>query len=235
MNRLGFTDADVQRRRARLQALPHVRLAALMTHFAGADRTEPGAIDEQMRRFQALAADWRGAVCVANSAALFLHPNVAGDGVRPGIALYGASPATGSTAAALGLEPAMSLRAQIIAIQSVARGAAVGYGSRWVAPRSSRIGVVACGYADGYPRSAPDGTPVWVAGTRVPLAGQVSMDMITVDLTDAPQATVGAEVELWGTQIPVDEVAQRAGTIGYELLCALAPRVPVVEVDAQTA
>jgi alanine racemase len=109
----------------------------------------------------------------------------------------------------------------------VQEGDAVGYGSRFVARRPTRIGVVACGYADGYPRHAPDGTPVSVAGARVPIAGRVSMDMITVDLSDAPQAQVGSPVELWGNEIPIDEVATRAGTVGYELMCALAPRVPV--------
>jgi alanine racemase len=125
----------------------------------------------------------------------------------------------------------MRLHSRVLAVQRLRAGGAVGYGSRWVAQRDARIGVVACGYADGYPRIAPDGTPVWVAGARVPLAGRVSMDMITVDLTDAPHAGVGAEVELWGEHMPIDEVAERSGTIGYELMCALARRVPVVEVE----
>jgi alanine racemase len=124
----------------------------------------------------------------------------------------------------------MTLTSQIIGAQVLEPGAAVGYGARFVAPRPMRIGVVACGYADGYPRHAPDGTPVLVAGTRVPLAGRVSMDMITVDLTHVPEAGVGSRVELWGAQLPIDEVAQAAGTVGYELMCALAPRVPVAEV-----
>jgi alanine racemase len=123
----------------------------------------------------------------------------------------------------------MHLRSRLIAVREVAAGAAVGYGGRWRAPRPARIGVVACGYADGYPRHAPDGTPVLVDGRRVPLAGQVSMDMITVDLTDAPASGPGAEVELWGARLPIDAVAQAAGTVGYELMCALAPRVRVEE------
>jgi alanine racemase len=115
-------------------------------------------------------------------------------------------------------------------VRDVPVGCGVGYGTRWTASRATRIGVVACGYADGYPRQAPDGTPVWVAGQRVPLVGRVSMDMITVELGDVP-ATVGAPVELWGSNLPVDEVAIACGTVGYELLCAVAPRVPVRTVD----
>jgi alanine racemase len=151
--------------------------------------------------------------------------------VRAGIVLYGGSPRAGIAAAQFDLRPAMQLRARVLAVQPLREGEAVGYGSRWIAPRASRIGIIACGYADGYPRAAPSGTPVWVAGAIVPLIGRVSMDMITVDLTDAPQAEVGAEAELWGVHVPIDDVAERAGTIGYELMCALARRVPVVESD----
>jgi alanine racemase len=124
----------------------------------------------------------------------------------------------------------MVLTSRVIGVQTVEPGAAVGYGSRFVARRRTRIGVVACGYADGYPRHAPDGTPVVVDGVRASLAGRVSMDMITVDLTDVPHAGAGAVVELWGAQLPIDEVANAAGTVGYELMCALAPRVAVAEV-----
>lgn len=230
MNRLGFGD-DAMQAVGELHALRHVRVASLMTHFANADRHDDGAdVDEQLRRFAAYTAGWHGEVCLANSAALFLRPAVGGNAVRPGIALYGGTPMSGMPAARLGLKPAMSLRAKLLSVQRVAAGETVGYGGRWTARRDSRIGVVACGYADGYPRHAPDATPAWVAGIRVPLVGRVSMDMITVDLTDAPQADAGAEVELWGENVPVDEVAERAGTVGYELLCALAPRVPVVEI-----
>jgi alanine racemase len=211
-----------------------VRVAALMTHFANADRDDahagPAAVAAQLRVFDEACRGWTGARCVANSAALFLHPQAGGDAVRPGIALYGATPMSGRTADTFGLRPAMSLATRVLSVQQVAAGEPVGYGSRWTATRPSRIGVLACGYADGYPRSAPDGTPVWVGGRRVPLAGRVSMDMITVDLTDAPQVEAGDAAELWGAQLPVDEVAQRSGTIGYELLCALAARVPVAEV-----
>jgi len=233
MNRLGFAPAEAAEVIARLAALAGLRIAALMTHLANADRDEanvgPTAVAEQLRAFEAACVDWTGPRCVANSAALFLHPQVGGDEVRPGIALYGATPMAGRPAASFGLKPAMSLAARVLTVQPLAAGASIGYGSRWRAQRPARIGVLACGYADGYPRVAPDGTPVWVGGQRVPLAGRVSMDMITVDLTDAPQVDVGAEAELWGAHVPVDEVAEACGTVGYELLCALARRVPVAE------
>lgn len=233
MNRLGFAPAEAPAVREQLAALRAVRLAALMTHLANADRDDadapPASVTEQLQAFARACAGWRGERSVANSAALLLHPRAGGDTVRPGIALYGATPMSGRTAASFGLKPAMSLTAEVLSVQDVASGGTVGYGGRWRAARASRIGVLACGYADGYPRAAPDGTPVWVGGQRVPLAGRVSMDMITVDLTDAPQVKAGARAELWGRQVAVDEVAEACGTVGYELLCALAPRVPVAE------
>jgi alanine racemase len=201
-------------------------------HFANSDRSDPeqapGAMNEQLRRFEAACSGLSEPRCLSNSAALFLHPPLAEAWVRPGIALYGATPAADRPAAELGLRPAMSLESRVLAVRSVPAGEAVGYGSRFIARSPTRIGIVACGYADGYPRHAPDGTPVAVAGVRVPLAGRVSMDLITVDLTDAPRAEVGSPVELWGSQVPIDEVAAHAGTVGYELMCALAQRVPVV-------
>ncbi len=232
MHRLGFGIGAMQAV-ARLQQLAHVRVAALATHLANADRGARGLADvsEQLRAFAAATSGWKGATSLANSAALFLRPEVGGDSARPGIALYGGTPQGGLPAARLGLRPAMRLRSRLLEVRSLAPGDAVGYGSRWIAHQPARIGVVACGYADGYPRVAPDGTPVWVAGQIVPLAGRVSMDMITVDLSHAPQAQVGAEVELWGEHVPIDEVAERAGTVGYELMCALARRVPVEEVE----
>jgi alanine racemase len=233
MHRLGFAPGRAAAVVERLRRMSGVRVAALMTHFANADRDDagdgPAAVDDQMRAFDSACAGWQGGRSLANSAALFLHPGIGGDSVRPGIALYGASPMAGRAAAAFGLRPAMTLAAQVLSVQRIGAGESIGYGSRWRAARESRIGIVACGYADGYPRVAPDGTPVWAGGQRLPLVGRVSMDMITVDLTDAPQVDAGAEVELWGQHIAVDEVAGAAGTVGYELLCALAGRVPVGE------
>ena len=234
MNRLGFAAATAAEAYRRVRAIPGLRQLTLMMHFANADRTRtaagPVAAAEQLAEFERIVSGWSEPRSLANSAALFLLPQVGGDSVRPGIVLYGAATDAEHDAASLGVKAAMTLTSRIIAVQEVAAGAAVGYGSRFMARRRSRIGVVACGYADGYPRHAPDGTPVMVDGARVPLVGRVSMDMITVNLSDAPQASIGAAVELFGHNLPIDEVAHAAGTVGYELMCALAPRVPVVAV-----
>jgi alanine racemase len=168
---------------------------------------------------------------LANSAAIFAHPRTHADTVRQGIALYGATPFADRSAESLGLAPAMTLRSRLIAVQELGPGDSVGYGATFHAPHAMRIGVVACGYADGYPRHAPNGTPVLVEGVRTATAGRVSMDMITVDLTHIPGARIGSEVVLWGEGLPIDEVAESAGTVGYELMCALAPRVPVIEIS----
>jgi alanine racemase len=233
MNRLGFRPQAAVQAYERLRGLHAVRELTLMMHFANADRLAgaggPVEAAEQVRAFEDVAADWPEPRSFANSAALFLLPEVGGDSVRPGIALYGGATDEHHPAAALGLRAGMTLASRVIGVQTVEAGAAVGYGARFVVRRRARIGVVACGYADGYPRHAPDGTPVVVGGVRVPLAGRVSMDMLTVDLTDVPEAGVGAAVELWGSQLPIDEVAHAAGTVGYELMCALAPRVPIAE------
>lgn len=234
MNRLGFTPAAYPAAHARLAANPAVRSITLMTHFANAD--DPGnarmPLDEQVRRFHEATVGLPGVRSVANSAALLTREDLASGWVRPGIMLYGATPG-GNTAAGFGLRAGMTLASEVIGIQRIQPGEAVGYGSRFVAEKPMTIGVVACGYADGYPRHAPAGTPVIVNGTRTALIGRVSMDMITVDLTDVPQAGIGSKVELWGAQLPIDEVAEAAGTIGYELMCGLAPRVQVVEDNGQ--
>ena len=153
---------------------------------------------------------------------------LATDWIRPGIMLYGGTPG-GKTAEEFGLKPTMTLSSGLIGVQEIGPGDYVGYGSRFKAEQTMRIGVVACGYADGYPRHAPVDTPVLVDGVRTRLVGRVSMDMLTVDLTNVPNARVGSKVVLWGEGMPIDDVAAAAGTIGYELMCALAPRVHVVE------
>lgn len=226
MNRLGFDPDQALSVIARLEATGKARVACIMTHFARADET--GGMAEQHARFVAACAALRRdqyARSAANSAALLREGALGGNYVRPGIMLYGASPFADTPASALGLRPAMSLASEIIAVQTPAAGECVGYGATFNATAGTRIGVVACGYADGYPRHAPTGTPIAVAGKRTRLVGRVSMDMITVDLIDVPEARIGSPVELWGEHIAVDEVAQAAGTIGYELLCAVAPRV----------
>jgi alanine racemase len=197
-----------------------------MTHFSDADGDR--GVDYQMQAFERGAQGIAGARSLANSAATLWHPATHFDWVRPGIIMYGASP-SGVTAAieGTGLQPAMTLASELIAVQMLNEGHTVGYGSSFKARGSMRIGVVACGYADGYPRVAPEGTPVIVDGVRTRVVGRVSMDMLTVDLTPVPTANVGSRVELWGTSLPIDDVAQACGTIGYELMCAVAPRVPV--------
>ena len=228
MNRLGFRPHEVASAHARLRALPGVGKIVLVTHFANADDEHNQALPlaEQVRRMREAAAGLDVPLSLSNSAASLLHGELAENWVRPGIMLYGATPGMAS-AASFALTPAMTLTSRIIAIQQISASEAVGYGSRFLAERPMRIGVVACGYADGYPRHAPGGTPILVDGARCALAGRVSMDMLTVDLSNAPQAQVGSPVTLWGEGLPIDEVAHAAGTIGYELMCAVAPRVAV--------
>ena len=236
MNRLGLNPDLYKLAFHRLHALGcHIHH---MTHFANADQVDQSpTVCAQLECFDGMIADIAAPTSLANSAAILWHRNALGDWVRPGIMLYGASP-TGSyqDIEHAHLQAVMHLRSEIIDIQELRKGDRVGYGGRYEAPEAMRIGVVACGYADGYPRQAKDGTPVWVDGGALdgsglicPLVGRVSMDMMTIDLRHAPQARIGTCVELWGTQVPVDDVAQMSGTIGYELLCALAPRV-VVEI-----
>lgn len=230
MNRLGFTPDEFRGAYARLRGITSVGSISMMMHFANADDPDNAGMpmQEQLHRFQSVTAGLMGARSVSNSAAVLTRPDVAADWVRPGVMLYGGTPG-GRTAAEFGLRPAMTLESEIIGIQHIQAGDAVGYGSRFIADRPMTTGVVACGYADGYPRHAPNGTPVVVDGTKTRIVGRVSMDMITVDLTDVPTAHVGSKVVLWGEGLPIDEVATAAGTIGYELMCALAPRVAVVE------
>jgi alanine racemase len=228
MNRLGFTADTLARALAILHQWPQVEIT-LMTHFAEADGGR--GIDWQLERFRAMAGDWQGPVSLANSAAILRHPQTHGDWVRPGIMLYGASPFAEQSAAELGLRPAMTLASRIIGVQEIAAGECVGYGGTFTAVRPMRIGIVACGYADGYPRHAPSGTPIAVGGRCTATVGRVSMDMLACDITDIPGVAIGTPVTLWGDgeggSVPADEVATAAGTIAYELFCAVAPRVPV--------
>jgi len=235
MNRLGFRPEQYRTAFHRLHAagyhLHH------MTHFANADQVERSpSVGEQMECFNQTTEGLEAPSSLANSAAILWHRNALGDWIRPGILLYGVSP-TGVHADIVRSEfqAVMSLRSEIIDIQNLKKGDHVGYGGRYEAPEDMRIGVIAGGYADGYPRHAEDGTPVWVEnadaqgdGVICPIVGRVSMDMLTIDLREAPNAKIGSVVELWGNEVPVDDVAQMSGTIGYELICALAQRVPVL-------
>lgn len=244
MNRLGFTPAAFRSAWARLNALPQVDEISFMTHFSDADG--PRGIAHQVAVFEAATADLPGERSLANSAAILRHAtsplrgsgngHLAADWVREGISLYGSAPDYPQHSAAdWGLLPTMTLSSRLIGVQQLRAGDTVGYGSTFTADGDLRVGVVACGYADGYPRVAPTGTPILVAGQRTRTLGRVSMDMLAVDLTPVPEAGIGAEVVLWGRSatgavLPIDEVARAAGTLSYELMCAVAPRVPFAAV-----
>jgi len=234
MNRLGFRPEAFGAAYARLRANPNVGEITLMTHFANADEAAHQCVPirEQIRRFNEGAAGLAGPCSLSNSAGVLQMPALAGelrsDWIRPGIMLYGGSPG-GQSAEAFSLKPAMTLASEIIGVQALQAGDFVGYGSRFQADGAMRVGAVACGYADGYPRHAPTGTPVLVDGVRTRTIGRVSMDMLMVDLTPVPQAGVGSKVVLWGEGMPIDEVAAAADTIGYELMCAITKRVRVLE------
>lgn len=235
MNRLGFRPEQFAAVHARLSGLNCIRAIAMLTHFANADEEYNPALPmtEQVRRFNEGTRGLAGERSLCNSAADLLHPELAADWIRPGIMLYGATPGL-KTAESFGLVPAMTLRSALIGVQQIHRGEAVGYGSRFVAEEDMRVGVVACGYADGYPRHAGTGAPVLVDGVRTRTLGRISMDMMAVDLSAVPDAHVGTPVTLWGQGLPIDEVAGFARTIGYELMCAVAPRVPLIR-SAPTA
>ena len=237
MNRLGFAPQRFRTAWTRLNALPQVDEISLMTHFSDADG--PRGIAHQVAAFAEATRDLPGERSLGNSAATLRHAQAAdvrADWVRPGIAIYGSAPDFPErTAQQWGLQGVMTLSSKLIATQDLRPGDTVGYGSSFTADAPMRIGIVACGYADGYPRHCTTGTPVLVNGVRTRMVGRVSMDMLTVDLAGVPDAGFGSEVTLWGSAssgavLSIDEIAQSAGTVGYELMCALAPRVPVVAV-----
>ena len=240
MNRLGFTPQRYRAAWTRLNALPQVDEISLMTHFSDADSAR--GVTAQMAVFAEVTRDLPGERSLSNSAHALRQTlaapsagaaGVASDWVRPGIAIYGSAPDfPAHSPQDWGLLPTMTLESKIIATQTLQTGDTVGYGSNFAAEHPMQIGVVACGYADGYPRSCPTGTPVLVNGVLTRTVGRVSMDMLTVDLTPVPGASMGSEVTLWGRAangsiLPIDDVALAGGTVGYELMCALAPRVPI--------
>jgi alanine racemase len=228
MNRLGFDEAEFRGAFAALESSHRVADITLMTHFADADGER--GVEEQWSRFCKLRGDSGLPACLANSAALLRYPETAGDWARPGIMLYGSSPYPEMDGAEnIGLLPAMTLASEIISVRDLKVGDRVGYGGIFTATAPMRIGIVACGYGDGYPRHAPSGTSILVGGRRTCTVGRVSMDKLCVDITELPEAGVGAPVVLWGQGLSVDEVATAAGTISYELFCALSARVPVIE------
>jgi alanine racemase len=228
MNRLGFRSEEFDEVFARLRKLPSVReKMVLMTHLACADDESSQGNQAQLDLFERTTLGIEAERSIANSAGLLAWPQSRAQWVRPGLALFGVSPLPGKTGEQLGLKPVMRLGTELIAIRQVKQGETVGYGAAWTAGRDSRIGVAAIGYGDGYPRHLGNGTPVLLDGRRVPLVGRVSMDMITVDLTDFPRARVGDSLTLWGRGLPVEELARLAGTIPYEMLCGVTQRVAV--------
>ncbi|MCO7229171.1 alanine racemase [Halomonas sp. CnH100-B] len=231
MHRLGFSPEQAPSVWQRLVDAPQVTALHLMSHFANADAQDPSYFNRQMRVLQGLAAELKAPLCLANSPATLAWPAAHGDWNRPGVMLYGSDPLEVANDITRQLRPVMSLRSEIIALRELDTGEQVGYGGRWKAARPSRIAVVAAGYGDGYDRHAIDGTPVLVNGQRCPIAGKVSMDMLTVDVTDVPDAAIGSDVVLWGAAsngavLPVDEVARYCDTISYTLLTGVLPRAP---------
>jgi len=228
MHRLGFTPEQFDAVYARLEACPQVaKPINLMSHFACADEPDNPSTKLQINLFNDLIKDLPGQRSLANSAGTLYWPESQADWIRPGIGLYGVSPVIGDLGSNHGLMPAMELVSQLIAVRSHKAGEPVGYGSSWHAKQDTKLGVVAIGYGDGYPRNAPEGTPVWVNGRRVPIVGRVSMDMLTVDLGINATDQIGDDAILWGKALPVEEVAEHIGTIAYELVTKLTPRVAV--------
>jgi alanine racemase len=229
MNRLGVKPNEVAELSERLNASSTVAALRLMTHL-GRGETKAGA-EAPLAIFKEACQGLPYPRSIANSAGVLRYGDVGGDIVRPGLMLYGVSPLPNQTTAALDLQPVMSLRSELIAVQDVEVGQYVGYSDVFRAKRPTRIGVVACGYADGYPVTARNGTPVRVAGKRTTIVGRVSMDMITVDITDVPEAHIGSPVLLWGEGLPVEEIARWAGVIPYQLLCGVTSRVCFVTTE----
>ncbi|RME33406.1 MAG: alanine racemase [Gammaproteobacteria bacterium] len=227
MHRLGFPPAEVAAIHRRLLAHPAVGEVRLMTHLACANDRDDDSVASQIECFEAAVRGLSGERSIANSAALLAYPRSHADWVRPGLALYGVSPFPGERGPASGLRPVMGLHSRLIAVHRLQAGDPVGYGAAWRCPEAMPVGVVAIGYGDGYPRHARSGTPVLVEGVRASLIGRPSMDMLTVDLRAVPGAGVGSPVTLWGEGLPVEEVAECADTIPYELLCAVGRRARI--------
>jgi len=225
MHRLGFAPHELQQAHARLNASPNVDQIVLMSHFARADETGEPATEHQFALFQAASQGLQGAISLANSAATLAWPQTHGDWIRPGIMLYGSSPLRSGHPAGNPLRPVMHLESQLIAIHELASGDSIGYGARYTCSAPTRVGVVAMGYADGYPRHAPDGTPVAVNGKPSRLIGRVSMDMLTVDLSNQQDSRIGDPVQLWGDLVSASEVARLSDTISYELFTGITRRV----------
>lgn len=236
MHRLGFMPEQLAEVLASVASMPHLHIYALMTHFASSDQVACQQTINQIAAFEDCLKQYAlqdKVLSLANSGGILHYPVSRVGWVRPGIMLYGAMPDPKQDFSLFDLKPVMSLRSKVISLTAIRAGETVGYGGVWQAQRDSIIAVIACGYADGYPRHAVNGTPVWVAGKRVPLVGRVSMDMITVDVSDLPDVAIGDNVELWGEHISIDEVALSAGTIAYEILTQVTKRVPRIYSENQ--
>lgn len=231
MHRLGLGAADADEMHRRLRTCPGVVLRAVLSHLARADEPAHPFTEQQRAEFLRLSESWDLPRSLANSAAVFSARRYHFDWVRPGLALYGISPFAQGLAGELGLRPVMTLRGQVVAVKALRRGEAVGYGGSWRASRDTRLAIVAVGYADGYPRHAPNGTPVLLGGRSCSLVGRVSMDMLAVELPPEVSSRLGEEAVLWGEGLPVEGIARAAGTIPYELVCKLTPRVRLEVID----
>lgn len=231
MNRLGFNTTDFSQAYQRLLHCPCVNQPiSFMTHLSSADDLNSPVTQQQIELFKQQTKQYSGEKSIANSAGIMAWKESVTDWIRPGIMLYGVSPFLEKTGSEVGLKPVMGFHSRIISINHIAQGESVGYSGSWVSKRASIIGVIAVGYGDGYPRHAQIGTPVLVNGKKVLLVGRVSMDMITVDLTDVSEVNIGDEVTLWGDDLPVEEIARYADTIPYTLLCGVTQRVAIKSV-----
>lgn len=229
MHRLGFHPGDVSAAMQRLRACKVVGEIRLMTHFAAASDRDNPMTREQLQVFNTVCAGLQGQRSLANSAAVIAWPETHGDWIRPGLMLYGVSPMDDGTAVDHGLRPVMALVSELISVKNLKQGDPVGYGAQWRCPDDMQVGIVATGYGDGFPRHAKTGTPIIVNDTEAMIIGNTSMDMLAVDLRKVPEARVGDTVILWGPQLPVERIAQHAGTIPYEILCAVHKRLRFIE------
>ncbi len=232
MHRLGFAPDEVAQAHDRLAQIAWVQQpVGLLSHLASADEIGNDSTTQQLKLFKQLIQQWPGERSLANSPGVLAWPETHFDWVRPGLLLYGCSPIAGNVGADHGLKPAMTLESQVFAIRRIKKGERVGYGGAWQAPHDTTIGTIAMGYGDGYPRHAPSGTPVFINGRVVPVAGRISMDMLAVDLGPDSVDQIGDRVVLWGPELPIETVAAAVGTIAYDLMCAVTPRVPFFSVN----
>jgi alanine racemase len=229
MHRLGFEPQEVEKIYKRLQSSSNVTTIRLMSHLACADDRHDQTTERQTQEFLKLVNQLKLESSLANSAGILGWPQTHADWVRPGIMLYGVSPFKDGVGKSEGLQPVMELQSVLTSIKHCAKGEGIGYGATWRCPQTMPVGTIAIGYADGYPRHAPAGTPILLNGKRIPLIGRVSMDLITVDLRSQPNAHVGDSVILWGKDLPIEEIANLSGTIGYELLCHVSERVSMID------